>query len=307
MKFKEVLDKMGGNVLTEETKSTIVEAFNTAVSERVKDRIQIEITEALKKQNEDHAGKLQKLLTVIDEDHSKKLQKVVKRIDEDHAAKFKKVINHYEKLLKEEAGKFKDSLVNEISNYVELYIDQAIPMKKIAEACENTQAKNIINEMKKLLAIDEEFVNENVREALEDGKSTITNLHKELNEAVKENVKLNQQLKSVKADLILEQKTQHMDEKKRNYVRRVLNEKSPDYITENFDYIVEMFDRNEEEEAETQAQSARAKAVSNKVTVPKSELLNEQVKDDNDVEDTSSPVGVSAYLTEMVSQEKRYK
>ena len=306
MKFKEVLDKMGGNVLTEETKSAIAEAFDTAVSERVKDRMQIEITEALKKQNTDHAAKLQKLLTVIDEDHSGKLQKVVKRIDEDHAVKFKKVINHYEKLLKEEAGKFKDSLVNEISNYVELYIDQAIPAKQIAEACENTQAKNIINEMKKLLAIDEEYVTENVREALEDGKSAITNLHKELNEAVKENVKLNQQLKSAKADLILEQKTQHMEEKKSKFVRRLLNDKSPEYITENFDYVVEMFDRNEDEEAETQAQSARAKAVSNHVRVPKSELINEKVEDNNNVED-SSLIGVNAYLTEMVSQEKRYK
>ena len=302
-KFKEILDKIGGNVLTEDTKSAIAEAFEQAVSEKVKAQAQIEATEALKIQNEDHAKKLQKLLDVIDEDHSVKLQKVVKRIDVDHAKKFKKVVEHYENLLKKEAATFKDSLVNEVSNYIELYIDQAIPVKQVAEACENTQAKNILNEMKKLLAIDEEFVTSNVREALEDGKNTISNLHKELNEAVKENVKLNQQAKAVKAQLVLEQKTSSMPVKKRNFVRRILSEKSPDYINENFEYVVEMFERNEAEESDKIRTHAKDHTQSRHVAPPKSELLKEEIESTHN----EDPSGVISYVSEMNKQEKRYK
>jgi hypothetical protein len=303
-KFKEILDKIGANVLTEDTKSTIIEAFEHAVDEKVKARTQLQVTEALKQQNEDHAQKLQKLLSVIDEDHSVKLQKVVKRIDKDHSGKFQKVIEHYENLLKKEAIKFKDTLVNEVSNYIELYIDQTIPMKQIAEACENTQAKNILTEMKKLLAIDEEYVTENVREALEDGKNTITTLHKELNEAVKENVKLNQQVKGIKAELILEQKTQHMPKNKRDFVRRILNEKSPDYIKENFDYVVEMFEHNENDETELIREEAKQTTQTRHVRVPKSELIEE---DNNLVNETSHEPAVNSYVSVMESQEKRYK
>ena len=302
-KFKEILDQMGKDVLTEDSKTAIVEAFETMVQEKTKEMIELEVKEALQEQNNDHAQKLQKLLTVVDEDHCNKFKKVMKVINEDHTGKLKQVVKHYEKLLKEEAETFKQNMVEEISNYVELYIGKTVPARQIAEACENSRAKNILEEMKKLLSIDEEYINENIREALQDGKSTITNLQKELNEVVKENVKLNKQMAAVQADLLIEKKTQHMSHDKKNYVRKILSEKSPDYISENFDYVIEMFERDDETKTDLIVEEARRETVASKITtVPKSEIVNEINKNEN--KDSN---GVSSYLTEMSKIDGKYK
>jgi len=306
-KFKDILDQVGSDVLTEETKTAIAEAFNGAVTEAVKAKVELEVKEALQEQNLDHAQKLQKVLETIDEDHCSKFKKVVQKIDEDHSVKLKNVIKHYEKLLKEEAETFKKNMVEEISNYVELYIDKTVPARQIAEACENTRAKNILEEMKKLLSIDEEYINENIREALQDGKSTIGKLQRELNEAVKENVKLAKEMSFIKSDLILEKKTQHMAADKKNYVRKILADKSPDYITENFEYVIEMFERDDDVKTDLIVEEAKRETEASKIkTLPKSELINEMNKEIKN-EDTVADTGVNAYLTEMSRKDKFYK
>jgi 3-methyladenine DNA glycosylase AlkC len=306
-KFKDILDQVGSDVLTEETKTAIAEAFNGAVTEAVKAKVELEVKEALQEQNLDHAQKLQKVLETIDEDHCSKFKKVVQKIDEDHSVKLKNVIKHYEKLLKEEAETFKKNMVEEISNYVELYIDKTVPARQIAEACENTRAKNILEEMKKLLSIDEEYINENIKEALQDGKSTIGKLQRELNEAVKENVKLAKEMSFIKSDLILEKKTQHMAADKKNYVRKILADKSPDYITENFEYVIEMFERDDDVKTDLIVEEARRETEASKIkTLPKSELINEMNKEIKN-EDTVADTGVNAYLTEMSRKDKFYK
>jgi len=295
-KFKEILNSINNDVLAEESKGAIAEAFDQAVNETVKSKVQLEVTEAVAQIDEEHSKKLQSLLEAIDDDHSKKLQKVVKKIDEDHTEKLKQVISRYEKMIKEEASSFRNQLVDEISNYIDLYIDKTIPVKQIAEASENTQAKNILNEMKKLLSIDEEFITSNIKEALEEGREKINTLHKELNEAVKTNVKINQELKSVKADLILEQKTKHMNDTKKAYVAKMLVDKSPEYITENFDYVVEMFERAENDEVKVISEEAKKNVVSKDITPPASELINENIGEEIVTKETS---GASSYVSEL--------
>lgn len=293
-KFKQILSNVSDDVLTEESKSAIIEAFDEAVAARVDERVQLEVQEALTQLDEDHSKKLEALLEQIDEDHSKKLQKVVKKIDEDHCQKLQTIVERYEKMMKEEAEGFRNQLVDEISNYMELYIDKMVPMKQIAEAVENTQAKTILDEMKKLLAIDEEYITSNIKEALEEGREKINTLNKELTEAVKFNVKLNQDLKAVKADLILEQKTKSMPAQKKAYIVKMLDSKSPEYITENFDYVVEMFEKAESDEAEVLTEEARKSSASKDVTPPTSELINENISNEQ-VEDK----GASSYITEL--------
>jgi len=294
-KFKEILNQVSDDVLTEETKTAIISAFDEAVNSRVDERVQLEVQEALTQLDEDHSKKLEALLEQIDEDHSKKLQKVVKKIDEDHVEKLQQIVERYESMMKTEAEGFRNQLVDEISNYMELYIDKMIPMKQIAEATENAQAKNIVEEIKKLVSIDEEFITNNIKEALEEGREKINTLHKELNEAVKENVKLNQNLKSVKADLILEQKTKNMPAQKKNYIVKMLDSKSPEYITENFDYVVEMFEKAESDEVEVLTEEAKKESASVKVAPPASELIDESVTDSQE----ESNNGSLDYLSEL--------
>ncbi|KAF2377249.1 hypothetical protein BSN82_17895, partial [Acinetobacter baylyi] len=106
-----------------------------------------------------------------------------------------------------------------------------------------------------------EYINEGVKEALVNGKSTIDKLKSQLNESIKENIKINQDLKTAQASLILEQKTHNLPQRKRDYVARLLGNKDAEYIAENFNYVVEMFEKDELESADIAIDRANAAAI----------------------------------------------
>ena len=91
-KIQEVLEKIGGEALTVESKQAIAEAFEAAVDSKAAERVELEVSNALQQLDEDHAVKLTSLLEAVDADHSKKLLSVVKKIDEDHSNKLKAII-----------------------------------------------------------------------------------------------------------------------------------------------------------------------------------------------------------------------
>ena len=81
----------------------------------------------------------------------------------------------------------------------------------------------------------------------------------------------------------------------RNYIVKMLDSKSPEYITENFDYVVEMFEKAEDDEAVILSEEAHHQAASREVAPPTSELIDESVSDSQD--DRQS--GATDYITEL--------
>lgn len=297
-KIQQVLEQFGNDALPAEAKKVIAEAFESAVTSKVNDRVNLEVGNALKQLDESHAQKLETLLDAIDTDHTQKLVAVLQKVDEDHSAKLKTVIRRYESILKEEAAKFRDGFVNEISNYLELYLDKVIPTTQIAEATQNSQARRMIDQIKKIVAVDESFINENVREALMDGKSTIDKLKSELNKTIQENVALNKYYSKAKTALILEKNTSSFPNEKREYVMRVLADKNPDYVKENFNYVVEMYNRDEQDDRQVIREQVQQAAVSNKVETPKLVLESISSKGTSDGMGESEP-WVNSYLSEL--------
>jgi histone H3/H4 len=279
--FKEILNNIGKEVLSESNKKAISEAFEQAVAEKVNSRVKMEVETAMRQLDEDHSQKLDKLLTAIDADHTGKLKKVLEKVDSDYADKLQKVIERYESMLQKEAVEFREQLVSEISNFMDLYIDEKLPREQIQEAVDNTQAKKIVNSIKQLVAVDEDFITENIKEALEDGKEQIDSLRTELHEAMKANIRLNQEYKSVAAQKILLEKTSSFDNKKKDFIMRVLSDKSPDEINENFDYALEMFENGEESQAtilkEEATKELKSKVVDTPQTVITETVTEEQV------------------------------
>ena len=86
-----------------------------------------------------------------------------------------------------------------------------------------------------------------------------------------------------------------MPNNKRNYVVKMLNSKSPEYITENFDYVVEMFEKAEDDEAVILKEEAHHQAASKNVTPPTSELIDESVSDSQEERQS----GANDYITEL--------
>jgi hypothetical protein len=211
----------------------------------------------------------------------------------------KQVVEKYENTIKKDAKEFQDRLVEEISNYLDLYLEKTVPAKQIAEAVENVKAVNTIKQIRQLVGINEEFIDSEVKEALVDGKKTIDSLKNELNSVIKENVELKHKANKAEAHIILEQKTADMPSAKKAFINKLLANKAPEYIEENFSYVVEMFDKESQEEVSSAQEEIKKEFVS-APKVDRPQVIEEKKEfTNNEIEREPSSEGVSGYLNEM--------
>lgn len=293
-KFAEILKQVDESVINEETAKAITEAFESAVEEKVNARVSLEVESVLAKQDDDHAVKLKKLLEAIDTDHSDKLQKVVNALTENHTSKLKNVVSFYRKAINEKANKFSTKMVSEISNYLDLYLDKKVPNLQLEEAVQNTYARKQLDKIRELVGIDSDYINESVKSVVSKGKSKIDELNEKLNEAYKENHMLSEKLKVNINAVLLEKKTKGMPSAKKDFIFNLLNDKSSSYIEENFSYVVEMFERGEEEKSSDLVQEAKNKALSRDAKIPATpSVITESVSN------TEEYNPVSNYLNEL--------
>jgi len=291
MDFKKILQEQFKDLITEDTLTAVHEAFEQAVEEKAEQKTQLQVEAVTAKIDEDHSEKLQKLVEAIDADHTAKLKKLVEtidfdhaqklrkvltKIDEEHTGKLKQVIKHYQTVLNEEAETFRSRLVDEVSNYLDLYMEKTIPTEQVNEAVENIRAKKTLDQIRQLVAINEDYIDNEVKEALVDGKRTIDSLKKELNEALESNTELNHKLNRSEAALLLENKTKELPSAAKSYVNKLLKGKSPEYIQENYQYVVEMFEKEISEQEDIAKEGVEQRIVES-VDRPELEVLQEEI------------------------------
>lgn len=297
MDLKSLLEKLDSSVISEEVAKEIAEAFETAVNEKVESRVSLQLEKSLSEQDEDHAKKLEKLLEAIDSDHSDKLQKVVNAINENHATKLEELVSFYRTALNEKAENFSKKIINEISNYLDLYIDKLIPQEQLQEAVNNVYAKKQLDTIREMLGIDQSFVSEQIKNTISEGKSVIDDLNSKLEKANKEKEELLEKFEIAQTNMFLEEKTRNMNKTKKDFIVKLLGDKNKSYIEENFNYVVEMFDAGEEEKTTELAADAKKRALSSNAKVPTS-VISES--------NTSSNMGntqVGGYLSELKKSE----
>jgi len=277
------------DILTEDVLKEIESAFETSVS----DKVNLHVEKALTEQDEDYANKLETLLEALDTDHTNKLKKVVEAIDTDRTNKLKAVINKYETALTEEAAEFKTNLIDQISDYLELYLEEKLPTEAIQEAVNNKRAASVLNDVRSMLSVDMALANESIRDAVIDGKTKIDEAGKQLEAANKQVVKLTEQLNKVSAELVLEKKVSPLDEEKKVYMKKMLNNKSAKFIAENFDYTLGLFEKSEEERLNNLVTEAATETIASTVDRP---VLEESVESSSN-EDMDSAFNL--YLSEL--------
>jgi len=277
------------DLLSKETLKAISEAIEAKASEKT----QLAVEAALVKQDEDYSNKLEQVLEAIDADHTEKLDKIVSRIDEAHAAKFKhalqsideahsaklvKLVKLYENALNNEANKFKDTLVEQLSNYIDLYIDKAIPAQQIAEATENARSRKIVSEVKRLVGLSDEFVNENIKEALLDGKNQIDEANEQIKKLQGQLQLVTEKAENAEKQLFLEKKLENFPKVKKDYMLRVLSEKKIEAVKENFNYVAEMYDKKEEDDVQVLKESTSYKTKGVDVAQPEAKKVLSESK-----------------------------
>ena len=262
-----------GDLLTEDTLKTIEESFDTAVSDKVEDLVLLQVEKALVEQDEDHAAKLESLLEAIDTDHTAKLNKVLKAVNENHTHKLKQIVSKYSTGVVEEAGEFKTSLVDKISSYLDLYIENAVPTEDIKAAVKNRQAYDQLQEMRKVLAVNFAMSKDSIKTAIKDGKRQIDESRTTEAKLVEENKQLVVEKLDLQRKQLLIEKTKGLPVIKKRYIARVLGNKSIGFINENFDYTLKMFERTEEDKLD----EAKKQVTKSRVAVdrPVAEVVNE--------------------------------
>ena len=310
--IKNILNEQFKDLISEETLNTIEEAFTQAVDEKSQEKIQLEsenikakldesytakLELVIEKIDADHTAKLKKLVEAIDTDHAVKLQKLVKGIDKKHTAMLQQIVEKYEGEMTEEAKGFQERLVEEVSNYLDLYIEKSVPTEQISEAVNNIKAVKQLAQIRQIVGISEEFVDTEVKEALVDGKKTIDSLRAELNEALKENAQLNNRANKAEASIVLEKKTADMPSAKKQFVTKLLGNKAPQYIEENFSYVVAMFEKESQEEVDEIKESVKNQFT--KAPQVDRQIIEEQKESNNEIERTPSGEAVNGYLNEM--------
>lgn len=240
MKVKSLLTEDAAQTLSEESIQVIEQAF--------KEKLDLTVESALAAQDDIYAAKLQKLIKALDKDHTNKLHRVVEAIDKNNFGKLRAVVRRYERVLNNEASKFKTTLVESISNYLEEFIDEAVPKQAIMEATKNKTATKVLENLRKVLAVDTALMSESVQSAVVDGKQQIDTLSEKVSKLEKENALLKEHYTKTKSALILEEKVAGLPDKQKEYVKRVLGDKAPKFIEENFDYTLRLFKKQEQEQ-----------------------------------------------------------
>ncbi len=224
-------------ILTDETLTAIEEAFNT--------KVEFAVESALTEQDELYANKLKTFYSAIDKDHTKKMKRIVEAVEQSNASKLLKIVKLYERDHNQDATKFKKSLVESISEYLEEYLVETVGAKDLAQAVKNKTAYNVLENMRKVLSIDSIMMKESVQEAVIDGKAQITELKRENAELKKQFKALYELNKKTEITSLLESKLSKFSEGKKNFIKKVLEDKSVKFINENFDYTVRLFDKQE--------------------------------------------------------------
>lgn len=281
--IKDALQPEVKDVLTEESLGKLEQHFN--------EKVKLHVEKALNEQDEEYSLALEKFLDALDADHSAKLRKVVEAIETNHTNKLKKVISKYETALTTEANNFRSDLVSKMSNYLDLYLEKMIPQDAVLEAVQNKRAATVLNSIRTALGVDLALAKESVREAVLDGKNQIDEARTELEDLKAKFNAMEQENAQLKAKLYLEQKTAELPDNKKGYVKKILTNKGFDFIKENFDYTVSMFDKSEEEKLQVLAEQAKKQTTQVDRVVVEESVKNVPQQQDNN--------GASIYLQEL--------
>ena len=283
------------DLLTEETLKDIQTAFNESVNAAADERAKLQVESALVKQDADYSGRLEKLLAAIDADHAAKLTRVVEAIDSNHCAKLKKVVALYEKSLTADAKNFKADLVNKLDKYLDLYLEEKLPTETVTRAVDNVRSAKLVSQIRTLLGVDMAMATESIRAAVLDGKAQIEDYKQALDKANKELATLTESVNKQAAELLIEKNISDLPAEKKQYAKKTLAGKDATYIKENFDYVMSLYDKHEEQQLEVLKEQASSKT--HALSVDRTtEVVEEAAKTE-----PAAPVDaqLSTYLTEL--------
>ncbi len=233
MDITKFLNEAANDIISDETKKLMQEAFEAEINTRVDQRLQLEMEDLdnrhatqlkslVESIDNKHTEGLKKLVESIDTDHTKKMEHLVTLIESNYTKKLKSVKEHYEVNQKKEIETFKESILNAISEHIDSEIDSAIPADTFKSAANAYNSKN---------------------------KKTVTESKKTPKPVTKED------------SFLLESLTQNYPAEKRNYFISKLSGKTDKEVKDNFAYVEKMYARQSDKEKQVLAENAKRQSI----------------------------------------------
>ena len=101
------------------------------------------------------------------------------------------------------------------------------------------------------MGVDLAVGKESIKDAIVDGKKQIQESNAQKVKLHEHNQQLTGKVLELQREKLLSEKTSHLPEAKKNYITKVLGDKDIEFINENFEYTLTMFEKTEEERVET--------------------------------------------------------
>lgn len=245
MNIAEILKQAG---LPEESLKQIEEAFNEHVEQKLSERLDLEVKNALEVQDKDHKS----ILTQVFEAAETKRKTEVAVIEKKAIAGVKQLVEKHQKELTEKAAAFRGELEEQISDFIDEQLAAVIPNNVLEEAAQNNNARKILARIREIASLDDTLVKENVRKAIMEGKAIVDKQAKQLAATERRAI-------IAESALLIERKTGRFPAEKKQYFASMFKNKTPKFITENFEHAEKMYARNEQKDTEQLAARARTR------------------------------------------------
>jgi hypothetical protein len=262
----------------------------SAIQKALEAKVDLAVEAALVEQDEVYAAKLGSVMESLDKDRTIKMKKLMEAFDRDKTVKLVKVVKKYEREQQSDLIRFKKQLTESVSAYLEEFLSESIPAKDIEQAVKNKTAMNVLDNLRRVFAIDSAVMKESVSDAILQGKTELDKLRNE-NASLKSNLKvITEEKNNTQVKLFLEGKTSKYPESKKNFIKKALGDKSLTFIKENFDYTVRLFEKQEKKQLEVIKEEALQNRKHKPDFVKNQKIITEKVS--NDVEENDPYLSV---------------
>jgi hypothetical protein len=285
-KLKDLFTEDVQKILTEDTLKALQEAIDT--------KVELAQEAALIEQDDQYATKLKSLIKTIDEDHSKKMKRILEAHDKDKAAKLVSIVKRYDREQAKDLINFKKLTIESVGAFIDEFINETVSKEDLKQAVNNKSAYNILSGLRKSLAVGSAVMKESVSDMVLEAKTELEAVRKE-NEKIKANYKILKEAKETsEKKLFLEQRSSKFSEDKRKFITKALSDKSVEFIKENFDYTVRLFDKQDKKNTQVIKEEAIQQRKHKPDFVKPEKVITEKVNNTNDTSDM--------YVTEMEKQ-----
>lgn len=185
--------------------------------------------------DKDHTQKVKQIVEAIDEDHTNKLKTLVESIDNDHSSKLQKIVEHFE------SKKINDQMVEAVSDYLDVYLEKVMPEKTLVNEAKLRRLERFHEQVREIAMVNDDFVQTEIREAVEDAASQIKGKEEEIDKLMLEKVELSNKIKKFEAKQLLSEKCKDLSPKLLAYVQTRFEDADSEEIEEQFNEAVKAF------------------------------------------------------------------